>query len=377
MIHAIIRHGARLLAGAAFVACVGSAHGAGITLSDSNCDSFSLTGSPGNQTLSCVVSNAPSCTISGPSTGSLGSAVTLTAVCSSSPTSWRWTSSGQTLNCGSTPSCSDTQTVAGVVTYTVTAVNAIATGSSSQTVTWSAQQVAAPSGCAIAVSPSAALTTPGIVTLNMSCSGGGAPTSFSWAGGFAAGAVSASVSGTVTATTSFTATATNAGGSAQATQSVSLNTPTDGGGNGTCCPGFTNTRLLTMDWNNPQPLLTNSLGGVGPNDAVVVKFTTGSNVNPNQYGNITGAEYTSDPSTRQGVLSTSMCDFGGTLGFGATSTSNTVTINFSVGANGSGYYPALQPNTTYYYNVKQVPGSTCAASGNCAMYFQMHKPPGL
>lgn len=376
MIHAIIRHGARLLAGAAFVACVGSAHGAGITLSDSNCDSFSLTGTPGNQTLTCVVSNAPSCTISGPTTGTLGSAVTLTAVCSSSPTSWRWSSSAQTLNCGSTPTCSDTQTVSGPVTYTVTAVNAIATGSASQTVTWSAQQVAAPTGCAITVSPSASLTAATTVTLTMSCSGGGAPTSYSWAGGFAAGATSAQVAGTVSTTTSFTATATNAGGSAQASQTVTV-TVGGGGAQGGSCSGFTNTRILTMDWNNPQPLLTGSSGGLGPNDAVVVKFTTGPNVNPNQYGNITGAEYSSDPSTRQAALSTTMCDFGSSLGFGATSTSNTVTVNFSVGSNSSGYYAALQPNTTYYYNVKQLAGSTCASSGNCNMYFQLHKPPGL
>jgi hypothetical protein len=373
MIRTILKHGARLLLGAAFGVCVAPVHASSITISDSTCDSFTLTGTAPNQVLTCVVSGVPNCTVSGPSTGTIGSPITLTAQCSSSATSWRWTG-GACAN-ATTQTCSDTQSTAGTTQYTVLATNAVATGTQSAplSVTWGATAPQAPSNCSISVSPSATLTAAGIVSLTMSCSGG-APTSYTWAGGFAAGMTSGQVSGTVSATTTFTATAANAGGSASATQSVTVSSGPPGSG---VCSGFTNTRVIAIDWNNPQPVLTAGVGGVGPNDAVIVQFTTGPGANPGQFGNITGAEYSSDPSTRVAALSTRQCDFGSTLGFGATSTSNTVTVNFSVGANSSGYYPALQPNTTYYYNVKQLAGSTCASSGNCNMYFQLHKPPGL
>ena len=140
----------------------------------------------------------------------------------------------------------------------------------------------------------------------------------------------------------------------------------------TSCEGFANAIRLTMSWDNPVPLYT---GGMGPLDVAVVQFTTGPYENPNGYGNITGAEYQSQPSTRNGVLATAPCSFT-PLNMGAQSISNTSTVNFSVGQNVSGYYPSLLPNTTYYFNVQQEKGSTCSADGNCSMYFQLHRPPG-
>lgn len=139
------------------------------------------------------------------------------------------------------------------------------------------------------------------------------------------------------------------------------------------CAGFAQTIALTMNWNAPSTLFS---GGMGPNDVLVVQFTTGPNANPNQYGNIVAAEYQSDPSARDFALSTARCDFGKTLGAGAASTSNTATATFSVGTNASGYYAALQPNTTYFLNVRNTAGSTCRSSGVCNMYVQLHKPPG-
>jgi hypothetical protein len=349
------------------------AQGASISLSDSNCDSFALSGTAPNQVLTCVVSNVPNCTVTAPASATINTNITLTAACSGSPTRWVWSASAG--NC-TTQTCSVSSGQTGAIAYSVTATNNVGQGPTSPaaTVTWSNQVAAAPSGCAITASPSATLAQAGVVTLTMSCSGGGAPTGYSWSGGFAQGANTAQVSGTVSSSTAFSATASNAGGSASATQTVSVG---GGPGPGGSCTGFTNTRILDIDWNNPQVVLTGTSGGVGPNDAIVVRFTTGAGANPGFFGNITGAEYTSDPSTRAASLSATMCDFNSTLGFGASSTSNTVTVNFSVGSNSSGYYPALQPNTTYYYNVKQLPGSTCASSGNCNMYFQLHKPPGL
>lgn len=139
----------------------------------------------------------------------------------------------------------------------------------------------------------------------------------------------------------------------------------------TSCAGFTQTIALSMDWNAPSTLFS---GGMGANDVVVVQFTTGATVNPNQYGNIVAAEYQSQPSARVFALSTSRCDFTTSLAAGAAGTSNTATANFSVGSN-AGYYPALQPSTTYYFNVKNAEGSTCASLGVCNLYVQLHKPP--
>lgn len=139
------------------------------------------------------------------------------------------------------------------------------------------------------------------------------------------------------------------------------------------CPGFANTILVQQNWANPQTMLS---GGFGPNDIFIVQFTTGPNVGLS-YGNINAAEYQSQPSTRVATLSTKACDFTPSLGAGSTSTSNTVTVNFTVGPNGSGgYYPALLPNTTYFWNVKNLPNSTCGSSGVCNVFSQMHKPQG-
>src|SRR5207248_4960950 len=71
MIRSLVIRAGATLARAAMVVSVAliaaPSYAANIHLSDSNCDSFALTGSPPDQVLTCVVSNAPSgCTISGP-----------------------------------------------------------------------------------------------------------------------------------------------------------------------------------------------------------------------------------------------------------------------------------------------------------------------
>ncbi len=149
-----------------------------------------------------------------------------------------------------------------------------------------------------------------------------------------------------------------------------------GGGVGSCA-GFTSTRVLVLDWNNPTRVFTSSAGGFGANDAVVVQFTTGPN--PSPAGNlpkIVAAEYVSAPSGRIATLSDKACDFGSGLAMGAVTVNGatTVTMPFSVGPNNTGYYASLQPSTTYYINIKNAPGSTCGLSGSCDMYVDLLKP---
>ena len=72
----ILRTSAALASAALAFAFVASpVHAATFTFSDTNCDSFSVGGTIPNQTLTCIVSNAPSgCTISGPTTGTINTA---------------------------------------------------------------------------------------------------------------------------------------------------------------------------------------------------------------------------------------------------------------------------------------------------------------
>ncbi len=139
------------------------------------------------------------------------------------------------------------------------------------------------------------------------------------------------------------------------------------------CEGFAHAIHLTMDWNNPQPLMT---GAMGPLDIAVVKFTTGPATNPAGYGNITGAAVCRAAVGAQRRAIGSGLQLRAPLNAGAQSISNTTTVNFSVGQNTSGYYPSLLPNTVYYFNVQNQKGSTCAHDGVCSMYFQLHRPPG-
>src|ERR1700687_998560 len=127
MIRSLILRTSAALASAAMVFAFAASpvHAANITLNNSNCDSFTLSGTAPNQTLSCIVSNAPSgCAISppGPSTGTINTAFNLTATCATgSPNAWTWTGG----NCANvtTQSCSAVSAAVGQVPYSVTPRN--------------------------------------------------------------------------------------------------------------------------------------------------------------------------------------------------------------------------------------------------------------
>src|ERR1700730_14457419 len=186
----LIRAGAALTSAAAAIATVASvalfsapSYAAGISLNDSNCDSFSLTGTPPNQVLSCVVSNAPTgCTISGPTSGQINVPIALTAQCATgSPNAWTWAGG----NCANvtTQSCSAVSAAVGQVTYSVTPRNNVGAGNTPSTiVTWSNTPPPAPTGCTLAASPTSLPAAGGQVVLTASCSGGGTPTHFVWTG---------------------------------------------------------------------------------------------------------------------------------------------------------------------------------------------------
>jgi len=135
----------------------------------------------------------------------------------------------------------------------------------------------------------------------------------------------------------------------------------EGPWNGTC-PGFNRTLVLTMNFANPQRLFTQSYGGFGGNDIIVVTFTTGSTSTPNNnLSRIAAAEYGTGPTTREAVLSPRPCDFSAQPFGGASVSGTSVTVPFAVGAGENyGFYPKLLTNTTYYYNIKNTAGSGCS-----------------
>ena len=145
------------------------------------------------------------------------------------------------------------------------------------------------------------------------------------------------------------------------------------------CPGFSNTRVLKMDWSNPQRLYTSSVGGFGPNDAVVVVFTTGNVSSPdNNLARVVAGEWQTGPSTRSATLSDTPCDFGPQAFPGAVTSGTTVTVPFTVNnPNNYGYYPILQLQKTYYFNIQNAPNPSCANTGNCNIAVDLTKPSGL
>jgi hypothetical protein len=125
---------------------------------------------------------------------------------------------------------------------------------------------------------------------------------------------------------------------------------------------------------------TSQFGGFSNGDIVVASFTTPGVSSAGQVGAIQAAEFSSTAVSRTAALSTSPCSFDNGLGasggiFAAVTgaalvSGNTVTVSFQVGGSSS-WYPVLQPNTTYYFNIK----NTTGVGGN--MKIELQKPPGL
>jgi hypothetical protein len=355
-----------------------------ITLSDSNCSDFALGGTPGARTLTCVVSSAPVCTVNGPTTGTTGSPITLTASCAPAATSWVWTGGTCANNTSST--CQDTQNVIGTVNYTVKGTNGIGSGNASPIypVVWSNTPPQAPSNCSISGAPSQSQAAGYQATLTLNCSGGGQPTSngYIWTGAGAAGQTTQSVGPiTVNATTTFTAKASNAGGTSTASSAtVSIGGGGGGGGGPISCPGFAATHVIDANWASSQLLYTTNVGGFGVNDIVVVRFTTSNITSATAKGYIQAVEYSDPTSGRTAALSATPCDLvglpkvgGGTNAFGPGDVAPWA--YFSLVASKSGA-SILQPNTMYYFNLTNSTPSTCQATGSCNMLITFNKPSG-
>ena len=226
--------------------------------------------------------------------------------------------------------------------------------------------------CVVNVSPpSGAAGT--AVSVSASCSG--SPTTYSWSGGFMQGVVVGSGSGNPSTSQTYTVVAGNSAGtsSASGTFTVQSSGGNTGGGNSGggigSCSGFNNT--ITVPVSNRVRAYSSTGGGFGNGTAMVVKFTTGAN---NGFGQIAAVEYNGQPTPRTSVLSANSCDFGPQQYAAAVQQGMSVTTVFSVGPNSWGY-PALQPNTTYYFNIQnKVNGQDTCAAGDCPMSIDLVLP---
>lgn len=367
MKRSLIRCAALACAAAALaLTSAGALAQATITLSDPNCLDFTFGGSAGARTLTCVQSNTPLCTVSGPTAGTIGTPIALNSTCvPAATTGYAWTGG----HCAGilTKGCTDPgtgYTNGQVVSYTVTGTNAAGAGPASAAwqVTWTNTLPAPPSACSISGAPSGSQTAGVQVTLTINCTSGGAATSWSW--NSAASSATTQTVGpiTVNQTTTFTATASNAGGtSAPASAIVQI------GGSTIACSGFASTLVEHMTWGS-NVVAYSSPPGFTSNGALVVQFTTPSFSTPPTAGkaNIGTVEFSGPPALRRGALSTTACDF--TVGNGQAPPLSSVfneiepTLNFTVGYQKSGYFE-LQPNTTYYLNMYNPDG--CAPDSNC------------
>ena len=382
-----IRWAALACAAAALALSSAGASAQSITLNDPNCSDFTLGGTPGNRTLTCVVSSAPTCTVTGPTTGTLTSPITLTASCSPAATSWAWTSDfvgSPTCNGATTQSCQDTQSLAGTVNYKVTGTNGQGAGpqSPAHAVVWS-NTVAAPSGCSVNF-PSGTQTPPYSYNLTVTC-GGGAATSWQWSVGSTA--TTQTITGNISSTTTFKVIASNSGGAApQVSGTITVGTG-GGGGNIDCsAQGFAATHVFNIVWGSTAQTTTAANGGFGPLDALVMKFTAPANGGTlTKMATMSGAEYGDAPNARFGTVSTLPCDFGGASAlpiFGggqqifclASQTACSNSTSFSAAFLNTRIGSAqLTPGVTYYVNVGNQAGS-CAVNGSCNMIFNWGWP---
>ena len=122
---------------------------------------------------------------------------------------------------------------------------------------------------------------------------------------------------------------------------------------------------------------TANYGGFKGSDVVVVEFTTPPVFSNGQIGAIQVGEFRSDGISRTLCLSRSPGVFDdnslaptGMWAQKAYAAANTATVGFVVGGQPA-MYPVLQPNTTYYANVK----NTLGRGGDIKI--ELIKPPGL
>ena len=370
-----------------------------IAISLPPCDRFELTGTPPDQSLECIVTSVPVCTIGGGNTtAQINTDVTLSANCLPSATSFLW--SGGSCAGKTAPTCKANEGTAGaVVTYGVVGTNSIGSSTGvSTTVTWTAAPPSPPVGCTLTPSASTVPAAGALVTLTAACdtTSGPTPTKYVWAGPGInsqdqAGSLTTVQSLQVVPPATYTVTAYN-GSTAGTKKSVTI-TATGGTPTGSidCGPGFGATKVIDAQftpgfsyryWTDRAGTFANGASvGFYANNAVVVRFVAPGAGDPSLFLEMyeTGAATYGRAAKRTAVLSTEKCDFAipaSTNAVYAVTGSQTVSIALRTdGGGGVGDFQLI-PGRTYYLNVKNSTPenpNTCSAA-RCDVFFSFNNP---
>ncbi len=243
--------------------------------------------------------------------------------------------------------------------------------------------------CSIGASPSAPTVSQN-VTLTANCSGATGTITYSWSGGGSGGCPAASSNtnqaaltapGVAVSNCNYSVQANDSGTNTSSSPAKAISWTSGGGGGGgggggaidCAMPNGGRTIVINASFASAS-YFTANFGSMGPNDAVVLKFTTPASDASTRKGSIAGAEYNSVPSQRYGALSASPCDFAGSFAplgiFGGGSTNATASFAF---VQKSGV-PLLNTGTTYYFNIANAPGANCNSTGNCDMIINFAIP---
>jgi hypothetical protein len=295
--------------------------------------------------------------------------VSLTESCNPVATAWTWQKVGGDAACPAASGSTNPlnlpapNTTANNCLYEVD-VTAPQAGSAQITINWNLAPPLPPSGCTATANPAGPLPIGGgQTTVTVTCSGGGAPTSYAWsANPTVAGLVTPTAVNNqlfaITQTTSFSVTPSNAAGAGNTAQvSVAVQQVVTGfcSQYGTVIPASP----INVPWGTPMSAQSAQSGSFGDNTVWVFQIAVPAGApTASVNGYFQAAEFGGLATPRQMTISRSACDFRpkdytGVNGPLSVSNGNTVAIYYGVGTpQFFGGIAKLTPGTTYYVNIR-------------------------
>ncbi|HVF62881.1 MAG TPA: hypothetical protein VNE58_02665 [Casimicrobiaceae bacterium] len=327
-------------------------------------------------------SPTPSCVVTPSSTSpAVGTTLTLTASCTSSPTGYVWTNCTQSANNPHTCTATETSPITRI--YRVQGRNAQGVGAPSETtVSWNQPPTAPPVCTVSASSPNPYVG--GSVTLTANCTQ--SPTSYKWSNCASSGPTCHAAATTVGPATYSVTAGNGVGDGAAAPITVNWGNPPPAGAD--FCGSYDRVTRVSLPWGGF--IDSHNEGGFPGDGVLVASFTvpqdaTGTNVQ----GFISMVEFIDSPTRRILTLSPSACDFRGFVpgqGGNVDATGAAAPLSWGFGINPQVFYslsnmpgggPKVEPGRTYYVNVRNIDfdtgGKSCQGS-SCNVRMTIRRP---